>query len=70
MKWVAAQGERARVRPDMRIVVTGDFERLADRLDGHAEDHARDREDRGEISPSPIGRGVGGEGPPPVRERG
>ena len=34
MKWVAAQGERARVRPDMRIVVTDDFERLADRLAG------------------------------------
>jgi transcription-repair coupling factor (superfamily II helicase) len=34
VKWVAAQGERARVRPDMRIVVTDDFERLVDRLDG------------------------------------
>jgi transcription-repair coupling factor (superfamily II helicase) len=33
-KWVAAQGDRARVRRDMRIVVTDDFERLADRLDG------------------------------------
>ena len=28
-------GQRdARVRPDMRIVVSGDFERLSDRLDG------------------------------------
>ena len=34
VKWVAAQGERAYVRPDMRIVVTDDFEKLADRLDG------------------------------------
>ena len=34
VRWVAAQGERARVRPDMRIVVTDDFERLADRLEG------------------------------------
>ena len=34
VKWVAAQGERARVRPDMRIVVSDDFEKLADRLDG------------------------------------
>ena len=34
MKWVAAQGERARVRPDMRIVVADDFEKLADRLAG------------------------------------
>jgi transcription-repair coupling factor (superfamily II helicase) len=34
VRWVAAQGERARVRPDMRIVVTDDFERLADRLSG------------------------------------
>ena len=32
-KWVAAQGDRARVRSDMRIVVTDDFERLADGLD-------------------------------------
>jgi len=31
---VAEQGERARVRPDMRIVVAGDFEKLADRLEG------------------------------------
>ncbi len=34
VKWVAAQGPQARVRPDMRIVVTGDFEKLADRLAG------------------------------------
>ena len=27
-------GERAYVRPDMRIVVTDDFEKLADRLEG------------------------------------
>ncbi len=31
VKWVA-QDERARVRPDMRIVVTDDFDRLEDRL--------------------------------------
>ena len=34
VKWVASQGSLARVRPDMRIVVADDFERLADRLDG------------------------------------
>jgi transcription-repair coupling factor (superfamily II helicase) len=34
VKWVTAQGERAYVRPDMRIVVTDDFEKLADRLKG------------------------------------
>ena len=34
VKWVAAQGSLARVRPDMRIVVVDDFEKLADRLDG------------------------------------
>jgi transcription-repair coupling factor (superfamily II helicase) len=34
VKWVAAQGSLARVRPDMRIVVADDFEKLADRLDG------------------------------------
>jgi transcription-repair coupling factor (superfamily II helicase) len=34
VRWVAAQGERARVRPDMRIVVTDDFEHLEDRLEG------------------------------------
>ena len=28
------RSERARVRPDMRIVVTDDFERLEDRLEG------------------------------------
>ncbi len=33
VKWVTANPE-ARVRPDMRIVVSGDFEFLADRLDG------------------------------------
>ena len=43
-----AQGPLARVRPDMRIVVADDFERLEDRLDGDAEDDAGDREDRGE----------------------
>jgi transcription-repair coupling factor (superfamily II helicase) len=34
VKWVAAQGRGAYVRPDMRIVVTDDFEKLADRLEG------------------------------------
>jgi transcription-repair coupling factor (superfamily II helicase) len=34
VRWVAAQGDRAYVRPDMRIVVTDDFEKLADRLTG------------------------------------
>ena len=34
VKWVAAQGSLARVRPDMRIVVADDFEKLKDRLDG------------------------------------
>ena len=34
VKWVASQGSLARVRPDMRIVVADDFERLANRLDG------------------------------------
>ena len=34
VKWVAAQGSLARVRPDMRIVVVDDFEKLADRLTG------------------------------------
>ena len=33
-RWVASQGSLARVRPDMRIVVADDFEKLADRLDG------------------------------------
>ena len=33
VKWVNSQG-LARVRPDMRIVVSGDFEALADRLSG------------------------------------
>jgi transcription-repair coupling factor (superfamily II helicase) len=33
VKWVTGHPE-ARVRPDMRIVVSGDFERLSDRLDG------------------------------------
>ncbi len=33
VKWVTAN-ENARVRPDMRIVVSGDFEALKDRLDG------------------------------------
>jgi transcription-repair coupling factor (superfamily II helicase) len=34
VKWVASQGSLARVRPDMRIVITDDFEALTDRLDG------------------------------------
>jgi transcription-repair coupling factor (superfamily II helicase) len=34
VKWVTAHGERAYVRPDMRIVVTDDFEKLPDRLKG------------------------------------
>jgi transcription-repair coupling factor (superfamily II helicase) len=34
VKCVASQGSLARVRPDMRIVVADDFEKLADRLDG------------------------------------
>jgi transcription-repair coupling factor (superfamily II helicase) len=34
VKWVSAQGSLARVRPDMRIVVVDDFEKLADRLTG------------------------------------
>ena len=33
VKWVTAHPD-ARVRPDMRIVVSGDFEALSDRLDG------------------------------------
>jgi transcription-repair coupling factor (superfamily II helicase) len=33
VKWVTANPD-ARVRPDMRILVSGDFERLKDRLDG------------------------------------
>jgi transcription-repair coupling factor (superfamily II helicase) len=32
VRWVASQG--ARVRPDMRIVVTDEFEKLEDRLAG------------------------------------
>ncbi len=34
VKWVAAKGSLARVRPDMRIVVTGDFEELPERVEG------------------------------------
>ena len=34
VKWVAAQGPIARVRPDMRIVVSGEFDELPDRLEG------------------------------------
>jgi transcription-repair coupling factor (superfamily II helicase) len=34
VKWVAAQGSMAKVRPDMRIVVVDDFEKLEDRLVG------------------------------------
>ena len=48
VKWVTAQGSLARVRPDMRIVIVGDFEELKDRLEGALEGDARDREDRGE----------------------
>ncbi len=33
VKWVQGH-EQARVRPDMRIVVSGDFDALKDRLDG------------------------------------
>jgi len=31
---VSAQGANARVRPDMRIVVSGEFDELSDRLEG------------------------------------
>jgi len=34
VKWVTNQGSLARVRPDMRIVVAGDFEELPQRLEG------------------------------------
>jgi transcription-repair coupling factor (superfamily II helicase) len=34
VRWVERQGPLARVRPDMRIVVAGDFEDLARRLEG------------------------------------
>jgi transcription-repair coupling factor (superfamily II helicase) len=34
VKWVESLGPLARVRPDMRIVVAGDFEELPDRLEG------------------------------------
>ena len=34
VRWVTAQGPIARVRPDMRIVVGGDFEELPQRLEG------------------------------------
>ncbi len=34
VKWVAAQGSNARVRPDMRIVVSGEFDELPERLEG------------------------------------
>jgi transcription-repair coupling factor (superfamily II helicase) len=34
VKWVSAQGPNARVRPDMRIVVSGEFDELPDRLEG------------------------------------
>jgi transcription-repair coupling factor (superfamily II helicase) len=34
VKWVTSQGSLARVRPDMRIVIVGDFEELKDRLEG------------------------------------
>jgi len=32
VKWVTAQNSMARVRPDMRIVIADDYEKLADRL--------------------------------------
>ena len=53
VKWVSAQGERARVRPDMRIVFVRRFREAGGPARGDAEDHAGDREDRGE-------EGVGG----------
>jgi transcription-repair coupling factor (superfamily II helicase) len=34
VKWVTNQGSLAKVRPDMRIVVVGDFEETSDRLEG------------------------------------
>ena len=34
VKWVTSQGSMARVRPDMRIVISDDFEELKDRLEG------------------------------------
>jgi transcription-repair coupling factor (superfamily II helicase) len=34
VKWVTSQGSLARVRPDMRIVIAGDYEALKDRLEG------------------------------------
>jgi transcription-repair coupling factor (superfamily II helicase) len=34
VRWVEAQGSFARIRPDMRIVVADDFEKLTDRLEG------------------------------------
>ena len=34
VKSVSTQGDRAYVRPDMRIVVIDDFERLEDKLSG------------------------------------
>jgi len=34
VRWVTNQGSIAKVRPDMRIVVVGDFEEIPERLDG------------------------------------
>ncbi|MFZ0205989.1 MAG: hypothetical protein WAL59_07705 [Roseiarcus sp.] len=34
MKWATVQGLPERVRPDMRIGMVGDWEELADRLEG------------------------------------
>jgi transcription-repair coupling factor (superfamily II helicase) len=34
VKWVEARGPLAKVRPDMRIVVTDDFEEIGARLEG------------------------------------
>jgi transcription-repair coupling factor (superfamily II helicase) len=34
VKWVTNQGSVAKVRPDMRIVVVGDFDEVPDRLEG------------------------------------
>jgi hypothetical protein len=36
VKRATVQGLPARVRPDMRIVIVGDWEELADRLEGRA----------------------------------
>ena len=48
VKWVAAQGDRAYVRPDMRIVVDDDFDEARGPAHRDAQGHAGDRQDRGE----------------------